>query len=145
MKPDSTLTRQNGGAKNGVNDSSSTSQNKSSGRIGGLEVEWSEEHGRLSRMGGLSYFVDYLEATGLFEHLVRTCPLAYLSNNAPSKRDVLGEIVLSTLEGHTRYAHMASLANAQLDAQTLGMEKIPSEDSIRTALRKARRHGRDHR
>jgi len=136
MKPDSTLTRQNGGVENGVNDSSSTSQNKSSCRIGGLEVEWSEDHGRLSRMGGLSYFADYLEATGLFEHLVETCPLAYLSNNAPSKRAVLGEILLSVLEGQTRYAHMASLANAELDAQTLGMEKIPSEDSIRTALKK---------
>jgi len=136
MKPDSTLTRQNGGAENGVNDSSSDPENKSSSRIGGLEVEWSEDHGRLSRMGGLSYFADYLEAAGLLEHLVGTCPLAYLSNNAPSKRDVLGEILLSVLEGQPRYAHMASLANAQLDAQTLGMEKIPSEDSIRTALKK---------
>ena len=136
MKPDSTLTRQNGEAKNGVNDSSSASQNKSSGRIGGLEVEWSDDHGRLSRMGGLGYFADYLEATGLFEHLVGTCPLVYLSNNAPNKRDVLGEILLSVLEGQTRYAHMASLANAELDAQTMGMEKIPSEDSIRTALKK---------
>ena len=136
MKYDSTLTRENGEAENGVNDSSSTSENKSSSRIGGLEVEWSEEHGRLSRMGGLSYFADYLEVTGLFEHLVSTCPLTYVSNNAPSKRDVLGEIVLSALGGHTRYAHMAELANAQLDAQTLGMQKIPSEDSVRTALRK---------
>ncbi|MGB0717875.1 MAG: transposase [Alphaproteobacteria bacterium] len=136
MKPDSTLTRQNGGVENGVNDSSSAPENSSSARIGGLEVEWSEDHGRLSQMGGLSYFAGYLEATGLFEDLVRTCPLVYLSNNAPSKRDVLGEIVLSVLSGQTRYAHMASLANAQLDAQTLGMEKIPSEDSTRSALKK---------
>jgi len=50
-------------------------------------------------MGGLSYFAHYLEATGLFEHLVETCPLAYLSNNAPNKRDVLGEILLSVLDG----------------------------------------------
>jgi len=68
-------------------------------------------------MGDLSYFADYLEAAGLFEHLVGTCPLAYLSNNAPSKREVLGEILLSVLEGQTRYAHMASLANAELESR----------------------------
>lgn len=64
------------------------------------------------------------------------CPLSDDSNNAPSKRDVLGTILLSALQGHTRYAHMASLAGSQLDAQTLGMSKIPSEDSIRGALGK---------
>ena len=64
------------------------------------------------------------------------CPLSYGSNNAPSKRDVLVTILLSALQGHTRYAHMASLAGSQLDAQTLGMSKIPSEDSIRGALGK---------
>jgi len=58
-------------------------------------------------------------------------PLSYLSNNAPKKRDVLGAILLSVLEGQSRYAHMSSLANAELDARTLDLEKIPCEDSIR--------------
>lgn len=87
-------------------------------------------------MGGLSYFAEYLAATGVFEDLVEQCPLVYLSNNAPAKRDVLGTILLSVLEGHTRYAHISSLAGAQLDARTLEMGKIPCEDSIRGALSK---------
>lgn len=136
MKPDSTLTRQNGDFENGVNDSSSEPQNSPSPRIAGVNVEWSRDHARTSRMGGLSYFAHFLEATGLFEDFVAGCPLCYLSNNAPKKRDVLGTILLSVLEGHSRYAHMSSLANAELDAQTLGMEKIPCEDSIRTGLGK---------
>lgn len=72
----------------------------------------------------------------MFEELVAHCPLSYDRNNAPSKRNVLGTILLSALQGHTRYAHMASLAGSQLDAQSLGMSKIPSEDSIRGALGK---------
>jgi hypothetical protein len=87
-------------------------------------------------MGGLAYFAEFLESTRMFEKLVAQCPLSYESNNAPSKREVLGTILLSALQGHTRYAHMASLAGSQLDAQTLGMSKIPSEDSIRAALGK---------
>ena len=87
-------------------------------------------------MGGLAYFAQFLQSTGMFEKLVAHCPLSYESNNAPSKRDVMGTILLSVLQAHTRYAHMASLAGSQLDAQTLGMSKIPSEDSIRGALGK---------
>ena len=85
-------------------------------------------------MGVLAYFPQFLQSTGMFEELVAHCPLSYDSNNAPSKRDVLGTILLSALQGHTRYARRASLAGSQLDAQTLGMSKIPSEDSIRGAL-----------
>lgn len=54
-------------------------------------------------MGGLSYFADFLKVTGVFENFVEQCPLIYLSNNAPAKRDVLGTILLSVLEGHTAY------------------------------------------
>jgi hypothetical protein len=60
-------------------------------------------------MGGLAYFVQYLDTTGLFEHLVQKCPLSYQSNNAPKKRDLLGTMLLSVLSGQTRYAHISAL------------------------------------
>lgn len=134
MKPDNTPICQIGEPCEGVNDSSSIDENKPAKLTPPFRVEWSEESGRLTRMGGLSYFATYLRATGLFEDLVQRCPLSYTSNNAPDKRDVLGTMLLLVLEGHTRYAHMASLANAELDAEALGMKKIPSEDSVRAAL-----------
>jgi len=87
-------------------------------------------------MGGLAYFVQYMEATGLFEDLVEECPLCYQSNNAPKKRDILGTMLLSVLSGQTRYAHISALRRNGLDAQLLGMEGIPSEDSVRTAMQK---------
>ena len=61
-------------------------------------------------MAGLAYFAEYLRATGSFEHLVESCPLAYKSNNAPDKRDVLGTLLLSVLSGQTRYAHISALS-----------------------------------
>ena len=90
----------------------------------------------MTRMGGLAYFTEYLNVTALFDNMVTDCPLTYTSNNAPHKRDVLGAMLLSVLGGQTRYAHMSSLRGDQLDADLLGVKQIPSEDSIRAAMRK---------
>ena len=136
MKNDSTPTRQNGEAINGVNDSSSVIKNHVRTRLTGIEVTWSEDDSRMTQMGGLAYFVNFLKATGLFDHLVATCPLVYQSNNAPKKRDVLGMMLLSVLSGQTRYAHMSSLGRDKVDASLLKMSQIPSEDSVRSGLGK---------
>ena len=88
----------------------------------------------MTRMGGLAFFVQYLETTGLFEHLVAESPLSYESNNAPKKRDLLGTLLLSVLSGQTRYAHISALSGSGLDAQLMKMDKIPSEDSVRAGM-----------
>lgn len=67
MRSDSTTNRQNGGVENGVNDSSLPSPKQQSQPQAGLNVEWSEDRGRLSRMGGLAYFAQFLQSTGMFE------------------------------------------------------------------------------
>jgi|GEM_PF-6303335 len=41
----------------------------------GLNVKRPEDRGRLSRMGGLAYFAEFLQSTSLFEELVQQCPL----------------------------------------------------------------------
>ena len=56
-------------------------------------------------MGSLVFFAQYLQSGGLMDRLCEDTPLAYSSNNAPKERDVLGTIVLSILNGQTRYAH----------------------------------------
>jgi hypothetical protein len=134
MKIDSTPTRQNGDPSNGVNDSSSTVKMSVNSRASSFRVEWSDQDARVTRMGGLAFFVQYLETTGLFEHLVYQCPLVYESNNAPKKRDLLGTMLLSVLSGQTRYAHISSLSGSGLDAQLMKMDKIPSEDSVRACM-----------
>jgi hypothetical protein len=76
----------------------------------------------------------FLTLGGRFAPWVDDCPLVYHSNNAPEKRDVLGSFLLGILSGHTRYAHIASLANDTLNTQLLGMNKVVSDDSARRAL-----------
>jgi hypothetical protein len=71
----------------------------------GIEVTWTEDDSRMTQMGGLAYFVNFLKASGLFDHLVEACPLAYESNNAPEKRDVLGTMLLSVLSVQNHDAH----------------------------------------
>ena len=41
---------------------------------GVVEVSW-DERGTATAMGQLAFFAEYLEATGLFEGWLRTCPL----------------------------------------------------------------------
>jgi hypothetical protein len=136
MKKDSTPNRQNGEAIHGVNDSSLEAKSRPRIDFSRVQIEWSQEQSRMTQMGGLAYFVNFLVATGLFDDLVESAPLAYESNNAPQRRDVLGAMLLSVLSGHTRYAHMSSLGRDKVDAGLLGMKKIPCEDSIRAALKK---------
>lgn len=80
------------------------------------------------------FFAEFLAATGVFERWVSGCPLAYRSDNAPDKRDVLGTLMLGLLASHRRYAHITALRGDAVAAQALGMNKIVSEDALRRAL-----------
>ena len=103
MKTNSTPNRQNGEPSDRVNDSSSAEKQPSaSTSISGMRVQWSDQSKQVTQMAGLAYFVQFLETTGLFDHFVESCPLAYQSNNAPHKRAVLGTILLSVLSGPAR-------------------------------------------
>ena len=84
--------------------------------------------------GQLVFFAEFLAATGVFERWVSACPLAYLSGNAPDKRDVLGTLMRGLLAGHRRFAHITALRGDAVAAQALGMNKVVSEDALRRAL-----------
>lgn len=106
------------------------------GQAGGFEVEWDEE-AKVTPAGTVVYFAQYLAAGGLMERLCAEAPMAYRSNNAPCARDVLGTVVLSILNGHTRYAHINALRNDRVGPEVLGMSKVVSEDSVRRAFARA--------
>lgn len=127
------LTRQNGENKLKVNISNKSVKKSISTPSGKVKVAWSKEE-KTTSMGGLVYFTQFLDATGLFEYWIKTCPLIYGSNNAHSPRDILGTILLSILNGHTRYGHITTLRGESLSSGLLKMEKIPSEESIRRGL-----------
>ena len=85
--------------------------------------------------GAVAVFHRILKTAELFEPWVKECPLSYTSPNAPSKRDVLGTILLSILSGHKHYAHITSIRADSVNPQLLGMSKVVSEDSVRRAFR----------
>ena len=99
------------------------------------EVEWDAE-AKVTPMGSLVFFAQYLQTGGLMDRLGQGTPLAYSSNNAPKERDVLGTIVLSILNGQTRYAHINALRGDRVGAEMLGVSKVVSEDSVRRALKR---------
>jgi len=102
---------------------------------GKLRVKF-DENAKVTSLGQLSFFIDFLKTSGLYEKWVKECPLNYQSNNAPEKEDVLGTLLLSILSGHKRYAHVTSIRSDKVNSELLKMKKVVSEDSLRRALQK---------
>lgn len=100
---------------------------------GRVHVEW-DSQAAVTPLGQLPFFIDFLKTADLYERWVEDCPLAYRSNNAPKKRDVLGTLFLSILSGHWRYAHMTSIRYDTVNPGLLGMSRVVSEDSVRRAF-----------
>src|SRR5882672_2954344 len=102
---------------------------------GRVHVEW-DDAARVTPLGQLPFFIEYLKQGGLFDGWVSSCPLYFSSPNAPTKRDVVGTVLLSVLAGHWRYAHMTTLRCDPVNPPLLGMRKVVSEDSVRRNLEK---------
>ena len=104
---------------------------------GRVHVEWEKGEGAaMTPLGQLPFFIEYLKQGGLFDGWVAGCPLSLTSPNAPSKRDILGTVMLSVLAGHRRYAHITTLRCDPVNPPLLGMAKVVSEDAVRRALSK---------
>jgi hypothetical protein len=77
----------------------------------------------------VAVFIEYLKQGGLFDGWVASCPLHFTSPNAPSKRDVLGTVLLSVLAGHRRHprpAFSSHICNDVFDARpTYGLSRLP--------------------
>jgi hypothetical protein len=101
---------------------------------GRVQLRW-EEEAAATPLGQLAFFVEFLKASGLYERWVQECPLVYASPNAPSKRDVLGTLLLSILAGHKRYAHVNGIRCDEVSPSLLGMDSVISNDSLSRGLR----------
>ena len=97
---------------------------------GTVHVEWDPDAGDAAGSPGVLRRI----RSGRFDALVADCPLHYTSPNAPSKRDVLGTVLLSALAGQWRYAHITALRGDRVNPSLLGMSKVASEDSVRRGL-----------
>ena len=100
---------------------------------GRVHVRWDRE-AAVTPLGQLPFFIDFLKTAELFKPWIDESPLAYRSNNAPRKADVLGTLFLSALAGHTRYAHIESVRYDAVNPGLLGMSKVVSSSSARRAF-----------
>ncbi len=102
---------------------------------GRIHVEW-DAAATVTPFGQLPLFIEFLKPGGLFEGWGAGCPLHYTSPNAPTKRDVLGTVLLSVLAGHRRYAHITTLRCDPVNPPLLGMEQVLSQDAVRRGIDK---------
>lgn len=102
---------------------------------GRVHVEW-DPQSAVTPLGQLPFFIEFLKLGGLFFSWVDECPLPLMSPNAPSKRDILGTLLMSILSGHRRYSHVTAIRCDGVNPSLLGMSKIVSEDSLRRNLSK---------
>jgi len=86
---------------------------------GRKHVQWDHEASATPNTQ-LTFFAEFLAATGVYEAWVNSCPLNYTSPNAPTKKDVLGTWLLGILAGHNRYAHITALPSDAVSPQVLG-------------------------
>jgi hypothetical protein len=96
---------------------------------------------RVSATGGAVPFAQFLQASRLFVDWVSQAPLSYASNRAHEVQEVLGTLLLSILNGHYRFAHVAALRGDTVTPSLLGMRHMVSEDSVRNALKRMVENG----
>ena len=102
---------------------------------GRLEVNWAPG-ARVTSVGGLAYFATFLKTTGLFDRLCADFPVEYASNNASSKRDIVGTAVLAILLGKTRYVHIEAIRHDEAAKELLGLGEIVSDATVRRAFKR---------
>ena len=102
---------------------------------GRLEVNWAPG-ARVTSVGGLAYFATFLKTTGLFDRLCADFPVEYASNNASSKRDIVGTAVLAILLGKTRYVHIEAIRHDEAAKELLGLDEIVSDATVRRAFKR---------
>jgi hypothetical protein len=104
---------------------------------GRVQVRW-DPGAEVTAFGPVTYCIEFLKTSGLWERWVADCPLNYTSRNAPQKEEILATVLLSILAGHRRYAHITTVRSDQVLPRLLGVEQLRSEDAVRRAFQQGR-------
>ena len=73
----------------------------------------------------------FARAGGFLDHLVETCPMRLSSNNAPEVRDLVATVIVSMVNGATRFRHIDRLHGDSATAELFGVGRFMSCDSVR--------------
>jgi hypothetical protein len=90
----------------------------------------------VTREGQLIFFAQFLQTGGLWERLLKGCPLRYEGNRTSGVTNVVGAAALLILCGHWRYAHINAVRGDTLNPPLLGLSHVVSEDVVRRAMKR---------
>ena len=97
---------------------------------GGYALKWDDE----TQMGVNAHAAllsQFAKAGGFLDRLVETCPMRLMSNNAPEVRDLIATVMVSMVNGATRFRHFDRLRGDTATAELFGVGWFMSYDSVR--------------
>ena len=97
---------------------------------GGYALKWDDE----TQMGVNAHAAllsQFAKAGGFLDRLVETCPMRLMSNNAPEVRDLIATVMVSMVNGATRFRHFDRLRGDTATAELFGVGRFMSCGSVR--------------
>ena len=88
--------------------------------------------------GGLSVFIEFLRRRGLPEQLRQHLPIRLASPNAMDPAQTFTAFLVSVLAGARRFAHAARLRGDRALQALVGIERFPTDDTIRNLFKRFR-------
>jgi hypothetical protein len=85
---------------------------------------------------GLTVFISYLDKIGLSEAVRQHMPVCWKSPNHIDPTATFTAFLMSVLVGARRFAHASLLHGDRALHALLGLERLPTEDTIRNLFRK---------
>ena len=111
-------------------------QRKISALWGEKKVVLRETRRAVTPWGGLSVFVEFLRRRGFPEQLRQHLPIHLESPNAINPAETFTAFLVSVLAGARRFAHAALLRGDGALHALLGMERFPTDDTIRNLFKR---------
>ena len=97
---------------------------------GDYALKWDDET-QMSVNAHAALLSQFAKAGGFFDRLVETCPMKLTSNNAPEVRDMIATVMVSMVNGATRFRHFDRLHGDTATAELFGVGRFMSCDSVR--------------
>src|SRR5947209_16113853 len=86
--------------------------------------------------GGVAIFVQFLQKIGFREAVERCLPVHLESPNAIAPVQTFTAFLIAVVTGARRFSHAALLRTDQALRPVLGMERCPSDDTIRNLFKR---------
>ena len=102
----------------------------------GERLKLRETERAVTPFGGMAVFIEYLNRIDLMGALRQHMPVQYLSRNKIDPSTTLVCFLVSVLAGARRFAHAAWLRGDKALHAVLGVERFPTDDTIRNLLRR---------